>query len=143
MVRSSRTMTAEFVADVLRRYEPSSSHQHLATSEGGGFRNTPSAEQIEIDIAAAQHQAHLLAADFRLVLQGSGESRGAGALGKIMRICPIGSYRHAYLIVGHLHDARGALANDRKPIGIRDARRPATGKRPAALARHHRAGGHT
>src|ERR1700730_9547652 len=80
------------------------SHQHLAAGEGGGFRNDPSVEQIEIDIAAAQDEAYPLAPDFWLFLQGRGESRGAGTLGKIMRVCPIGSYRDAYLVAAALHD---------------------------------------
>jgi len=41
------------------------------------FRTYPSVEQIKVDIAAAQDQAHALAADFRAVLQGCGERRGA------------------------------------------------------------------
>src|SRR5712691_11999586 len=89
-----------------------SSHQRLAAGEDGGFRNDPLVEQIEIDIAAAQDQADPLAPDLRLVLQSGGESRGAGALRQIMGIGPERSYRHADLVVGHLHDARGPLAND-------------------------------
>src|SRR5450759_70933 len=79
------------------------SHQRLAAGEGRGFRNDPSVEQIQIDIAAAQHQAYLPAPDFLLVLQGRGERRGAGALRKVMRIGPERPYRQADLAVGHLH----------------------------------------
>src|SRR5450759_3320559 len=93
------------------------SRQRPVAGEGDAFRDDPSVEQIEIDIAAAQDQADAFAADLCLVLQRGGERRGAGALGEIMRIGPVRPYRGGDLAVGDLHDARGALADDRKRIG--------------------------
>src|SRR5206468_964578 len=94
IARSSRTMTAEFAAT-----HPSS-HPRSLSAGASGFRADPSVEQIEIDIAAAQNQADPLAANFCLVLQGGRQRRGAGALGKVMSIGPVGAYRSGNLGVG-------------------------------------------
>src|SRR6266702_3288460 len=87
IVRSSRTMTAGFAAAL------PFSHQRSLSVGANGFRADPSVEQIKIDVAAAQDQADPLAADFCFVLQGGRQRRGAGALGKVMGIGPVGAYR--------------------------------------------------
>src|ERR1700738_11141 len=79
-------------------------------------RSDPMAEQIEIDIAAGQHETDALARQFCLFLHRRGESARAAPFGWIMCIGPVGADRGSDLIVRNLHDARGALADQRERI---------------------------
>ena len=73
-------------------------------SRNGNGLPDPAAEQVEIDIAAAQDQADLAAPVLVPLLQRRGERRRAGALGKIMGVGPVGLDRRSDLVVGDLHD---------------------------------------
>ena len=52
------------------------------------------------------------------------ERRRAGAFGEIVRIGPIGADRRGDLVVGDQHDARGALADDRRALPRRERASP-------------------
>ena len=77
---------------------------------------------------------------FVLLLQRRGQRGRAGAFGEIVRVGPVGAHRRGDLVVRDLHDARGALADDRERLGIGNARRHAVGQRVAGLGGHDRAG---
>ena len=77
---------------------------------------------------------------FALSCSAAASGCGAGAFRQIVRIGPVGADRGGDLVVADLHDARGALADDRQRVGVGNARRHAVGQRVAALGGHHRAG---
>src|SRR3954463_8298025 len=78
------------------------------------IRPDPTAEQIEINIAAGQHETDALARQSCLVQKCCGERGGAGAFGEIVRVGPERTDRERDFIVRYLDDTRGALEDDRE-----------------------------
>ena len=77
----------------------------------GGGRD-PTLKQVEIDVAAGKNEADALARQTPALLQRRREAGGAGALGEIMRVGPIGANRLGDFVVVDEHDARRAAADD-------------------------------
>src|SRR5579864_703405 len=82
------------------------------------LRHHPASKQIEIDIAAAEDEAHALAPKPRLFLKRRGERSRARAFSDIVGIGPIGADRGSDLLVRDLHDVGSALADDLERVRI-------------------------
>src|SRR3954449_3457904 len=116
------------------------SHQRLAAGQRHGFRQNPSLEKTEVNIAAAEYEPRPLAAYFLLLLQGGGERGSGGTLSQIVRVGPVGADGGGHLSVCDLDNARGAFAYDCERIGVGNARGDSVGHRAAGGGGHNSAG---